>query len=57
MRLEGKVALISGTARGRTLLFVGEGAKVSIADIREQLVFILGFRTRPTGGIRRVRCR
>ena len=40
MRLEGKVALISGGSRGmgafETELFVKEGAKVVVADVREE---------------------
>ena len=54
MRLEGKVALISGGARGlgaaEARLFAREGAKVGIADIREQEACALEAEIRESGG-------
>ena len=54
MRLEGKVALISGGARGmgavEARLFVSEGAKVGIADIREEEGRALEAEIRESGG-------
>ena len=54
MRLEGKVALISGGARGlgaaEARLFVSEGAKVGIGDIREQEACALESEIRNSGG-------
>ncbi len=54
MRLEGKVALISGGARGmgavEARLFVSEGAKVAIADIREEEGRALEAEIREAGG-------
>ena len=54
MRLEGKVALISGAARGlgaaEARLFAREGAKVGIADIREEEACALEAEIRESGG-------
>ncbi len=54
MRLEGKVALISGGARGlgaaEARLFASEGAKVGIADIREPEACALESEIRESGG-------
>ena len=54
MRLEGKVALISGGARGmgavEARLFVSEGAKVGIADIREEEGRALEAEIKESGG-------
>ena len=54
MRLEGKVALISGGARGlgaaEARLFTSEGAKVGIADIREEEGRALEAEIRESGG-------
>ncbi len=54
MRLEGKVALISGGARGmgaaEARLFVAEGAKVVIGDIREALGRELEAEIKAAGG-------
>ena len=54
MRLEGKVALISGGARGlgaaEARLFASEGAKVGIGDIREQEACALEAEIRAAGG-------
>lgn len=54
MRLEGKVALISGGARGlgaaEARLFAREGAKVGIGDIREDEARALEAEIRESGG-------
>ena len=54
MRLEGKVALISGGARGlgaaEARLFASEGAKVGIGDIREEQACALEAEIRDSGG-------
>ncbi len=54
MRLEGKVALISGGARGlgaaEARLFAREGARVGIADIREEEACALEAEIRESGG-------
>ncbi len=54
MRLEGKVALISGAARGlgaaEARLFIREGAKVGIGDIREEQACALEAEIRDSGG-------
>ena len=54
MRLEGKVALISGGARGlgaaEARLFASEGAKVGIGDIREEEGRALEAEIRESGG-------
>ncbi len=54
MRLAGKVALISGGARGmgaaEARLFVAEGAKVVIGDIREGLGRELEAEIKASGG-------
>jgi len=54
MRLEGKVALISGAARGlgaaEARLFASEGAKVGIGDIRESEACALESEIRDSGG-------
>ena len=54
MRLEGKVALISGAARGlgsaEARLFASEGAKVGIGDIREEQACALEAEIRDSGG-------
>ena len=60
MRLEGKVALITGAARGQgaaeARMFAKEGAKVVLADVSDQLspvgmpyLFIWMLRTNPNG--------
>lgn len=54
MRLEGKVAIISGGARGlgaaEARLFASEGAKVGIGDIREEQACALESEIRESGG-------
>ena len=52
-RLEGKVALISGAARGQgaaeAALFAQEGAKVVLGDVLDDLGKDLATETRPRG--------
>ncbi len=53
-RLEGKVALISGAARGQGAshaeLFAAEGASVVLGDVLEKEVFVLADEIRDAGG-------
>ena len=54
MRLEGKVAIISGAARGmgaeEARLFAGEGARVTVADVLEEEGKQVEAEIRDTGG-------